>query len=308
MIYTNKNGLKISKMTLGTVQLGMNYGINNISGTPNKESSFAILNKAYDCGVTMLDTSDDYGNSEEIIGDFLKEYKTKNFSICTKFKLTNNVQGDVYTTIKDSALRSISKLNIDHIDIFMSHTEQDYINYSSEMIDALSRLKKEGIILNSGLSLSRKNLLTEIVKYGGFDAIQIPLNIFDNKELLNGDIRETADAGVMVFVRSIYLQGLFFKNPQQLSETKLSCAIPYLEILNRIAKKYNMTVQQLAFLFMRDHYGVDSLVIGSETADQVDKNAELFDLEKLTDDVFDDIKNHFYNVDEFVISPWKWSK
>ena len=35
MNYTKVNGLNISKLTLGTVQLGMEYGIANKSGKPD---------------------------------------------------------------------------------------------------------------------------------------------------------------------------------------------------------------------------------------------------------------------------------
>lgn len=295
-------------MTLGTVQLGMNYGINNTSGVPSKELSFSILNQAYEGGVTILDTSDDYGNSEEIIGEFLKENKSKRFAICTKFKLTNNVKKDVYSTMRTSAINSIKNLNTDHIDILMSHTEQDYINYGPEMIDAFARLKKDGLILNSGISLSKKDLFNDIHKSGAFDAFQIPLNVFDNKEILDGTINKISNDGTMVFVRSVYLQGLFFKKPSELCNSKLSCAIPYLESLDLIAKEYNLTASQLAFLFIRDSYGVDSLVVGSETPEQVLNNVKLFEAPTLKKSVLKDIQKYFSNVNKLVISPWEWSK
>lgn len=308
MLYTNKKNINISKMTLGTVQLGMNYGINNTSGVPSKELSFSILNQAYEGGVTILDTSDDYGNSEEIIGEFLKENKSKRFAICTKFKLTNNVKTDVYSTMRTSAINSIKNLNTDHIDILMSHTEQDYINYGPEMIDAFARLKKDGLILNSGISLSKKDLFNDIHKSGAFDAFQIPLNVFDNKEILDGTINKISNDGTMVFVRSVYLQGLFFKKPSELCNSKLSCAIPYLESLDLIAKEYNLTASQLAFLFIRDSYGVDSLVVGSETPEQVLNNVKLFEAPALEKSVLKDIQKYFSNVNKLVISPWEWSK
>ena len=83
MEYSIKNNINISKMTLGTVQLGMNYGVNNSAGMPTEQQSYDILTAAYNGGVTVLDTSDDYGKSEQIIGQFLKDNPDKPFQICT---------------------------------------------------------------------------------------------------------------------------------------------------------------------------------------------------------------------------------
>ena len=43
MNYTTCGNKKISAMTFGTVQLGMNYGISNNLGKPSEEKSFALL-------------------------------------------------------------------------------------------------------------------------------------------------------------------------------------------------------------------------------------------------------------------------
>ena len=57
MNYTEKNGYKISKLTLGTVQLGIEYGINNTSGMPDYKKSAGILQTAVDSGVISFDTA-----------------------------------------------------------------------------------------------------------------------------------------------------------------------------------------------------------------------------------------------------------
>ena len=65
-------GKPLPAMTLGTVQLGMNYGIANQDGKPNEEKSFAILRTAIENGAASLDTARAYGDSEDVIGRFLK--------------------------------------------------------------------------------------------------------------------------------------------------------------------------------------------------------------------------------------------
>ena len=72
MKYTRSGGLDISLFSLGTVQLGMDYGINNPQGRPGREASFEILDTALQLGVNSLDTAVGYGDSERLIGEWLE--------------------------------------------------------------------------------------------------------------------------------------------------------------------------------------------------------------------------------------------
>ena len=62
-----------SKMMLGTVQFGLNYGIANKEGQPSLEKVKGILRSAAEFGVNTLDTAAAYGTSEEVLGQALEE-------------------------------------------------------------------------------------------------------------------------------------------------------------------------------------------------------------------------------------------
>ena len=66
------NGL--SEMTLGTVQLGLRYGIANTLGKPDRGTACQMIQEAIRMGVNSLDTAQSYGDSEEVIGDCLRQY------------------------------------------------------------------------------------------------------------------------------------------------------------------------------------------------------------------------------------------
>ncbi|MDB2625702.1 aldo/keto reductase, partial [Flavobacteriaceae bacterium] len=59
-----------SKLILGTVQFGFNYGINNTAGKPSKENIKSILDLAYSSGIQLLDTAEVYGDSQNKIGEY----------------------------------------------------------------------------------------------------------------------------------------------------------------------------------------------------------------------------------------------
>ncbi|MDZ7846867.1 MAG: hypothetical protein U5L96_08890 [Owenweeksia sp.] len=57
------------RIGLGTVQLGMSYGIANKTGKPDEEESRSIIYKAEMLGIDLLDTASAYGDSETVIGN-----------------------------------------------------------------------------------------------------------------------------------------------------------------------------------------------------------------------------------------------
>lgn len=63
--------MKVDKLCLGTVQLGLKYGIKNeIGRQPTNEESFYLLKQVIDSGINTFDTASVYGNAEQILGDF----------------------------------------------------------------------------------------------------------------------------------------------------------------------------------------------------------------------------------------------
>ena len=65
-----------SKLVLGTVELGMRYGLNNTNGQPSIEESFAILDAALEDGIDTFDTAYAYGSAEDVLGQWLRSRGT----------------------------------------------------------------------------------------------------------------------------------------------------------------------------------------------------------------------------------------
>ena len=167
--------------------------------------------------------------------------------------------------------------------------------------------------------MSNKNEIDRIIDSGAFDAIQIPMNILDNKIIQNGTVKRMSEAGIAVFVRSVYLQGLFFRKkedflvqnpnaPKLKLEEMYQKVWPEVEKVRNFADELGISVAQLALSFIRDTVGVDSLVVGSETPEQVAQNVEMFNTPKLSQDTLERILKEFTDLDPFVISPWMWEE
>ena len=78
----------LNKLALGTVQFGLDYGINNPNGKPTREKSLEMLDYAWQKGIRVFDTAYAYGDAEEILGEFTKTRELGNkIKIITRFDL-----------------------------------------------------------------------------------------------------------------------------------------------------------------------------------------------------------------------------
>ena len=111
-------------MSLGTVQLGMKYGIANETGKPDMEQSKLMLQTALENGITALDTARAYGNSEQVIGNFLKEYQGEMPFITTKLMTTlppGSPPGLVEKELFNSIETSLSELGVKKVNCVLLH-------------------------------------------------------------------------------------------------------------------------------------------------------------------------------------------
>ncbi len=74
-----RTGLQVSAFALGTVELGLDYGISapGHGGRPPQEDAIRLVHSAIDAGINLIDTARAYGASEEILGQALKDRRHK---------------------------------------------------------------------------------------------------------------------------------------------------------------------------------------------------------------------------------------
>ena len=142
MNYIEKNSLKISQMTLGTVQLGMSYGVNNSTGMPSEEDSFKILDTAYENGITMLDTSDDYGKSEEVIGKYIKANPDKTADFIENALLSQLSIGKIKVSL--NALCELGIISFKNYKYYLNEFNGKADLMSAPVLVKLNSLVKEG--------------------------------------------------------------------------------------------------------------------------------------------------------------------
>ncbi len=306
------HGRALSRLTLGTVQLGLNYGIANQNGQPDAGAAYAILQTAADLGVTVFDTALHYGNSEAVLGSWLaaRPAGQPEPTMVTKFKLTCADDADERTVEQDVRTQletSLSRLGLRQVPLYLLHNSQDLRRQEANLVRVLGRLTREGLIGAAGVSIYGPDDVDKILSHDVFQAIQAPMNLFDTRLVRSGALGRLAAAGLAVFIRSVYLQGLFFMPAEKLPPA-LSAAAELLAGLRRLAETEGLSIAQLAISYVRDMPGVTSLVVGAERADQIAETAVLLAGPPLSERAAAAVADSFADVPEQIIDPNYWRR
>lgn len=299
-------GIEISALSLGTVQLGVNYGINNSTGKPDQRAAFDILNCAVENGITALDTAAAYGDSEQVIGQWLhSEARTIPFVMTKAKHLDHSSLSALRTSLREQVEQSKRRLGLEQLPLLMLHSCDEYLGDEENVKTVFDELKANGDIRFSGISAYAHHDYSKIAD-SGFDATQIPLNVFDWRQIDNGGLEKLEDSGMMVFVRSVYLQGLVFKKPEELDPRMEYCRHT-LETYQELCRQYALSPATLALSYALSLPGVTSLVLGSETVEQVQQNIELLNhVIELNPDQLQQLHDCFCTTDYRMLTPSTW--
>lgn len=253
----------ISKVILGTVQFGLNYGINNSIGKPSKNKVFEILDFAFTSGIKTLDTANAYGNSELLIGEYIETRKQTEFNVCSKF----NVSIDIENIIKST----LSRLNSKKLYSFSFHNYDCYKSAADLEIEKLLKHKQNGIIEKIGVSIYTNEQLREVINCSWIDVIQLPYNLLDCNFEKVTLLKLAKSKQKIIHSRSAFLQGLFYMDINNLP-LKLIPLMPYLKLIDSIAFENNVSKNQLALNFVLQNSYIDKVLIGVDTVEQLSEN------------------------------------
>src|ERR1700741_486068 len=114
------------ELILGTVQMGIDYGVNNRNGRISSKDSLEILSAAFDAGIHQLDTAETYGNAHQLIGNFHKLNPGKRFNVVTKVPKNIDV-----SLLEERIYEYVTVLNVRTLGVLMFH---DFDTYCSSKL------------------------------------------------------------------------------------------------------------------------------------------------------------------------------
>jgi aryl-alcohol dehydrogenase-like predicted oxidoreductase len=208
-----RTGLTVSALSLGTVSLGVDYGIAAPGGfgRPSEDEAIRLVRAAIDWGVTLIDTAPAYGDSERIVGRAAG--RDPRAIIATKVAPSHPAPSHIRTSL-ESSLRALDR---DVLDIVQIHNATREMIDGGAVTDALLDAKRRGLVRILGASVYGEEAALAVIRSVEYGVVQVALNALDQRMMR--DVLPAAEAaGVGVIVRSAFLKGALTPKAQWLPE------------------------------------------------------------------------------------------
>jgi aryl-alcohol dehydrogenase-like predicted oxidoreductase len=248
------------KLGLGTVQFGQTYGVSNARGQVPAEEAAAILARAADGGVALLDTAANYGEAETVLGAMdLSAFRIVTKTIALKHGLD---------AVIARARRSMAILG--RVDLLLVHAAGDLLGPGGEALwSALRDLKDKNVVGGIGISAYVAEDPAALAARFRPDAMQVPFSVLDQRLLASGALGRMKELGVEVHARSLFLQGLLFLPAERLPD-KLRPAAPRLQAVRARIAAAGSTPLAAALAFVRSRPEIDIGLVGVTSLPELD--------------------------------------
>ena len=198
-----QTGIDVSAMGLGTVKLGRDQGVKYPSGftIPDDDEASALLSRARELGINLIDTAPAYGCSEERLGQLLKGQRDQ-WVICSKVgeEFENGHSRFDFSPehTQMSVARSLKRLQCDHLDIVLVHSDGNDMAIIEQLgtLEALAELKQAGLVRAYGLS--GKSLEGGLAAAPVCDVLMVTYNLGEQDQRPVLDACSASHTGVLV--------------------------------------------------------------------------------------------------------------
>jgi len=255
MQYRNfgNTGILVSVLGFGCMRLPME------GGHVKEEYSIKMLRRAYELGVNYFDTAENYCNTESqiILGKALKRMDRAQIYVSTK----SRYKGDSASEWRRRLETSLSKLDVDYIDVYHSHNLswnefQSGIGVKGGPIDEVQKAKEEGLIRYLAFSShdSAENII-KLINTGAFESMTVQYNILNRA---NEEAIATAhEKGMGVAIMGTVAGGRLAQPNEDIQKLRAG-----------IAK----SSPEIALRFVISNPGVSTALSGMNAIEQVEEN------------------------------------
>ena len=208
---------ELPKRTLGRTGrevTTLGFGAMELRGAPvgpeiTDQQAEKVLNAVLDAGINFIDTSIDYGRSEELIGRFIAHRRSEYFLAskcgCVPGAPLGAEHLHTAANIRAGVEQSLRRLKTDHLDLVQFHrslTRREFEEHGA--LEAALALKQAGKVRFLGVSGTLPNLMEQL-EMGVFDAFQIPYSALQREH--EEVIARAAAAGAGIIIRGGVARG-----------------------------------------------------------------------------------------------------
>ncbi|MCC2684008.1 MAG: aldo/keto reductase [Paenibacillaceae bacterium] len=204
-----RTGLEVTRLGFGAMEV---RGPRIWNGRPVTDGEAErILNAVLDAGINFIDTSYDYGLSEEYIGKFISKRRGE-YYLATKCGCTLVDKGDHDETphvwTKENILHNIEvslrRMKTDYVDLLQLHNPTVEQVENGGLVDVLKEIQASGEVRWIGISSTQPHI-AEFIRWGVFDSFQIPYSALERVH--ENNISAAAQSGAGTIIRGGVAKG-----------------------------------------------------------------------------------------------------
>ena len=289
----------------------LGYGAMELRGQPRgpeitDEDAGRLLNAVLDGGINLIDTSPDYGRSEELIGTYLS-HRRDEFFLASKCGCPIETPADApppyphdYSkqNVRAAVERSLRRLRTDRLDLVQVHMSPSVATLEENgTIEELNGLRAEGKVRFIGMSGILPNLPGHIAM-NVFDAFQIPYSAVqrDHENL----ITEAVDTGAGTLIRGGAARGAAseeknWSNGPLTQEPGLGQRNWETSGVEDLINEAGIGRQEFILRFTLSHPGLSTTIVGTANPEHLASNIAVAEQGPLPADLYEEAKKRLPN-------------
>ncbi len=298
-----KTKIMVSALGLGTVELGLDYGINKPRNfkKPDKKDSIYLLHKAIDMGINLFDTAPSYGSSEELLGKAFTN--KKNCIIATKVNIPPEGE-NIKKFIQTSLSKSCKKLKRKYLDIVQVHNATSNTFLNTDLFEILLKEKNKGNLRFIGASVYEPENALIAINSRMIDVLQIAYNVLDQR-MDEKVLTKAKSEGIGILSRSVFLKGVLTERVTHLPK---NCE-PLKKTAENVKMKMKLSSWQdlsnFALRYALSNPGINSVLVGISNEAELDFALNAFNKGKLNNQKLELAYDCKIN-DNFWLNPSNW--
>ncbi len=264
-----RTNLQVSALALGTVELGLDYGIPAPGhfGRPAEADAIRLVHAALDAGINFIDTARAYGESEAILGRALQG-RRQAVVLATKVGLyqpdgTLPTGAALRGHMLDALETSLRLLQTDHIDLWQLHLVDEAVLAQRETIAAVfGEAQAAGKVRYTGGSFYGAKTAEQALAYNLFDALQVTYSVLDQR-LSDRVLPLAQQQNVGIIVRSVLLKGALTARADHLPDQLEGLRARSRQFRQLVAEaQLGLDAAQVALAFALAHPQIDAVLVG----------------------------------------------
>ena len=292
----------------GAVVTKLGFGAMELRAEMTECEATVLLNAVLDAGITMVDTSPDYGPSEELIGAAISHRRDEYFlaSKCgchvgpppepPRFLDHDFTRGNIRAGVE----QSLRRMRTDHLDLVQIHMSPSRATLEADdSVAELEALRDEGKTRFIGMSGSLPNI-TDHLAMGVFEVFQIPYSALERDH--EDVISQAADGGAGTIIRGGVARGVPEELPSRYSGLPRRMREGLSQSIDEVKTRWDeaearleevldgMSRMELLLRFTLSHPDMDTTIVGTSNPDHLAQNVAAARKGPLPADVYEHIR------------------